>query len=211
MARFRLLDDIKANDLYKRTKRDPKARAILEEGRKERRQSKNDIFPGQLVMFNYFNPKTVEDLEYYDAKPCTIFFGVAHTEEGKRVIGFNIHYFPPRARYMIMDRIYDLYRPVYTKYFTSGLSHDLDAFDYHYLIEELNKYDLSWAVRMYIPARIGEVMVIPPKLWSTAIFTEGWFHKQTRMTIMRYWRERMAGYTGHRRKRKAAGDKKEDK
>ena len=50
-----------------------------------------NIVPGQLILFEYFEPATREDLEYYDASPCTIFFNVVNTSHGKRVLGFNIH------------------------------------------------------------------------------------------------------------------------
>ena len=34
------------------------------------------VMPGQLLSFAYKNPKTKEELLYYDAAPVTIFFGV---------------------------------------------------------------------------------------------------------------------------------------
>ena len=74
--------------------------------------NKQKLLPGQLVMFNYFEPKTKEQLEYYDAMPCTIFFGTIKSKEGPRVIGFNIHYYPPSIRFQIMDRIFDIFKPL---------------------------------------------------------------------------------------------------
>ena len=64
-------------------------------------------------MFDYFEPATEEDLEYYDAMPCTIFFGIIKTEEGPRVMGFNNHYYPPKIRF---KKIFDLK----TKEFSQG-------------------------------------------------------------------------------------------
>lgn len=180
--RFNLLEDIKSNEIYKKRNRDEKARKIIESTVKSSRKTK--IFPGQLILFKYYDPKTKEDLEYYDASPCTIFFGIFNSSQGKRVLGFNIHYFPPSIRYRLMNKIYELYRPIYTKYFETGLDKELDAFDYRYLINELNKYNLDFAVRMYIPQLIGDVKVITPNMWSTAVFTEGWFKKETRARIM---------------------------
>ena len=185
--RFKLSEDIKDNDLYRSSKRDPKARKIIKENIDNAK--KGDILPGQLLTFNYFNPKTKDELEFYDASPCTIFFGIFNSQQGKRVLGFNIHYFPPKLRYNIMDNIYEMYRPVYQKYFESGLSHELDAFDYSYLVDELDKYNMSFAVRMYDPKLIGDVRVIPPKWWATAIFTEGWFKKETRARILQLFKQ----------------------
>ncbi len=147
------------------------------------------IVPGQLILFEYFEPATKEELEYYDASPCTIFFNVINTDKGKRVLGFNIHYYPPKMRYEIMNRIFEIYKPIYTKYFKSGAKSSVDAFDYKYLISALEKAGLEFGVRMYIPNLIGQVWKVPPQMWHVAVFTEGWFKKQTRSAILRYWNQ----------------------
>lgn len=186
------IHDIKSNPLYKRAfrARDKEARNILAEEKEKNtmESTKSAIFPGQLVLFKYLTPKTLEELEYYDASPLTIFFGIFNSKNGKRVLGFNVHYFPPAIRYNIMAKIFELYRPVYKKYFETGLPKDIDAFDYKFLIDELSKHNLSFAVREYIPALIGDTNIIAPKNWSTAMFTEGWFRKETRAMIMSYFK-----------------------
>jgi len=187
--KFNLINEVKANPLYKISNRDKRARAVLDEDKdKAKLTSKNNIVPGQLVLFKYLNPKNQEELEYYDASPCTIFFGMFNSKEGKRVLGFNIHYFPPQLRCNIMQQIYEMYRPVYRKYFETGVTRDLDAFDYSYLTDELSKHHLAFAVREYIPNLIGDTYIVPPKMWPVAMFTEGWFKKETRATIMAYFK-----------------------
>lgn len=183
--KFDLLVEVKKSPLYKLSNRDKRARLVLEEDKKKAKlTSKQNIVPGQLVLFKYLNPKNMEELEYYDASPCTIFFGIFNSKQGRRVLGFNIHYFPPQLRYNIMSKIYEMYKPVYRKYFDTGVSRDLDAFDYSYLIDELSKHNLNFAVREYIPGLIGDTYIVPPKMWSVAMFTEGWFKKETRARIM---------------------------
>ena len=140
-----------------------------------------------MVSFDYFEPKTKEDLEYYDAMPVTIFFSVVQTKHGKRILGFNIHYYPPKIRRRIMDRIFRIYRPVYVKYFTQSLEKEIDAFDYRYIIEELNKVGLGFGVRMYIPSLCHRIRQIPPNMWKVAAYTEGKFKKRTRRQIMKFW------------------------
>jgi hypothetical protein len=189
---FSIWKEVKKHPLYKISNRDKKARAMIDEYREENKpklKSKNFITPGQLVLFKYLNPKTKEELEYYDASPCTIFFGVFNSSQGKRVLGFNVHYFPPLLRYKIMDEIFRMYKPVYKKYFETGLPKDLDAFDYKYLTDELDRQNLSFAVRMYIPQLIGDTYIVPPKMWPTALMTEGWFKKETRAAIMNYFKK----------------------
>lgn len=189
--KFSLMQEVKKHPLYTKSNRDAKARAMIEEYKKKQEKkmtSKNNITPGQLVLFKYLNPKTKEELEYYDASPACLFFGIFNSKEGKRVLGFNLHYFPPAIRYIIVDKIYNMYKPVYRKYFETGVPKELDGFDYSYITDELERHNLSFAVRMYIPNLIGDTYIIPPKLWPTALMTEGWFKKETRATIMAYFK-----------------------
>lgn len=189
---FSVLQEVKKHPLYRISNRDKKARQIIkehEEKQKNKITSKNNITPGQLVMFKYLHPKTEEELEYYDAAPCTIFFGMFNAPEGKRVLGFNIHYFPPKIRYVIMDRIYQMYKPIYRKYFETGVPKEMDGFDYRYITEELERQNLSFAVRMYDPKLIGGTYIVPPNMWVPAIFTEGWFRKETRAKIMNFFKK----------------------
>lgn len=186
---FTILKDIKSSPMYGKTNRDPFARQIIESNCQQ--APRNRIVPGQLVLFEYFDPKTKSKLEYYDASPCTIFFGVFRSKQGRRILGFNIHYYPPKIRYSIMDKIFKIYRPVYTKYFTTGTTKEIDAFDYAYLISALKKNGLDFGVREYIPSLIGKTWMIPPNQWQVAVFTEGWFKKQTRAAIMKYWRKKL--------------------
>lgn len=187
--RYSLIKQIKKTPYYGKSvpESDTNARTFITEHVKA--QGGGHIVPGQLILFEYFEPKTKEDLEYYDASPCTIFFNVINTEGGKRVLGFNIHYYPPKMRQQVMNRIFEIYKPVYTKYFKSGAKSSVDAFDYRYLIGALEKAGLGFGVRMYIPGLIGKVYKVPPQMWHVAVFTEGWFKKQTRTAIMNYWKQ----------------------
>lgn len=186
-SKFKLIDYIKKSPYYGKRGNDERSRIFINEhlGKSKTRK----ILPGQLIGFDYFTPKTKEELEYYDAQPMTIFFNNIHTELGPRVLGFNIHYYPPQIRFKIMDKIFEIYRPVYTKYFTDGPSNEVDAFDYKYLMDSLKKVGLDFGVRMYDPKLIKNIYKIPPKLWQVAVFTEGNFKKETRSTILQFWKK----------------------
>lgn len=179
--------------LYKANviRRDTLARKFIDEN--VQTTNTNPIFPGQLVMFNYFQPKTKEQLKYYDAMPCTIFFGIKKTDEGVRVIGFNIHYYPPRIRFQIMDRIFDIFKPLYLESWDKSLGSEMSDFNYKMLMRQLQKAKLDFGIRMYIPELIHKIMPIPPKYWQKAVFTEGKFKKQTRLQILNYWKNKAIG------------------
>ena len=179
--------------LYKANikKRDTSVRKFIDESVKIKNNS--TVLPGQLVMFNYFQPKTEEQLKYYDAMPCTIFFGIVKTKEGPRVIGFNIHYYPPRIRYELMDRIFDIFKPFYLKSWNGELESEISDFNYRMLIRQLQKAKLDFGIREYIPQLMHKIQPIPPKYWQKAVFTEGRFKKETRTQILNYWKNKSYG------------------
>lgn len=179
--------------LYKANiqRRDASVRKFIDENLQTKTSTK--IFPGQLVMFNYFQPKTEEQLKYYDAMPCTIFFGIVKTKEGPRVIGFNIHYYPPRIRYELMDRIFDIFKPFYLESWNESLSEEISDFNYKMLIRQLQKAKLDFGIREYIPQLMHKITPIPPKYWQKAVFTEGRFKKETRTQILNYWKNKSIG------------------
>jgi len=194
--KFDLLEKIEESPYYGKSpsSNDARSREILESLPTSKNLSQTMV-PGQLVIFKYFEPKTKEELEYYDAYPCTIYFNQVKTQQGMRYLGFNIHYYPPKMRYKVMNKIFDIFKPVYSKYFQDGTTKEMDAFDYQYLMKALEKAKLDFGVRMYIPELVAEARTIPPKYWEIAVFTEGWFKKRTREAIMRYWRNWKSKYT----------------
>ena len=110
---FDMLKAIRSEKEYKSNvqRRDVNVRKYIDENLSVK--GRTSVLPGQLIMFNYFEPATKEKLEYFDAMPCTIFFGIVNTKNGKRVIGFNIHYYPPRIRFQLMNRIYEIFKPIF--------------------------------------------------------------------------------------------------
>ena len=147
------------------------------------------LLPGQFVVFSYNEPKTKEDLEYYDATPATLFFGITRTASGNiREVGFNMHYFPPYARMKIMNLVYEVYKQYYNKFFNEP-GHKPNRFiSYKQLKAMLRRSGLGFGIRMYVPSLRGRSYVIPTRLLSTTFFTEGHFNGATLTQIRRYWR-----------------------
>lgn len=190
---FDMLKAIRSEKIYKANikRRDINSRKFIEESYDK--HTKGAIFPGQLISFNYFEPKTKEQLKYYDAMPVTIFFGVIKTQNGPRVIGFNIHYYPPRIRFQLINRIYEIFKPDYSKNFNTPLEAEIDYFNYKMISKQLQKAKLDFGIREYIPELMKNIVPIPPAGWSKAVFTEGHFKKETREQILNYWKNKAIG------------------
>ena len=190
---FNMLKAIQSEKLYKANiqRRDKVAREFVDENYSI--EGKKSVLPGQLIMFNYFEPATKEQLKYYDAMPCTIFFGIVKTKNGPRVIGFNIHYYPPRIRFQLMNRIYEIFKPIYSKQFDEPLTSEMSYFNYKMLISQLEKAKLDFGIREYIPNLMAKVTPIPVSGWQKAVFTEGHFKKETREQILNYWKNKSIG------------------
>jgi hypothetical protein len=125
--------------------------------------------------------------------PCTIFFGIIDTAKGKRVIGFNIHYYPPRIRFKLMDRIYQIFKPIYDKQFNTPLKEEMSYFNYKMLISQLQKAKLDFGIREYIPTLMSDITPIPVANWPKAVLSEGHFKKETREQILNYWKNKSVG------------------
>lgn len=187
---FSLIKAIRSEKIYKDNtgRRDNVARKYIKEHCEVR--GPQTILPGALIMFNYFEPKTEDQLEYYDAMPCTIFFNVVNTKQGRRVLGFNLHYYPPKIRWNVMDRIFEIFKNIYKKSWDDVLDKEISYFDYSMLIYQLQQAKLDFGVRMYIPQLMDKITPIPVKDWQKAVYTEGRFKKATRAAIINYWKQR---------------------
>lgn len=187
---FHLIDAIRKEKDYKsnNAKRDKYSRKFLNESCSEVPPSK--MVTGSLYLMEYFEPKTKEELEYWDAMPCSILFGRFKTKDGEpRILAFNLHYFPPRMRFVIMDRIFEIFKPFYKKQWLNQKSNkDMEYMEYMMIVHQLKKAKLDFGVREYIPSLVGSCLFIPPAHWSKAVLTEGKFKKTTRDNIISYWK-----------------------
>lgn len=172
-------------------RRDTNSRKFIEDNYKM--DTKTSIMPGQMVMFNYLEPKTKEDLKYYDAMPCTLFFNTIQTEDGPRVLGWNAHYYPPKIRWQVFQRVWEIFKPLYEEAWNKPLDKEMQFMNYHMLLQQLQKAKLDFGVRMYIPSLITKIYPIPLEAWPKALLTEGVFKKETRAQILSYWKAKAEG------------------
>lgn len=153
--------------------------------------TKKYLLPGQVVLFHYAEPKFKEELEYYDRTPFTLFLGITRTKDGNiREVGLNLHYYPPFARARILNHTYEVFKPYFDKNFNdvTGKPNTFISYD---RLKHLMRTNLkiAFGIKMYIPVLRQASWVIPTRLLSTAIFTEGHFSKASLQQIFHFWRQ----------------------
>lgn len=186
---YDFLKEVRQSKLYKSNigRRNKKARQILEANCESIKR--NRLVSGNLYLMKYPYPKTEEELEYWDAQPCSIVFGKFKTKKGEwRILTFALHYYPPRMRYQILNRVLEIYKQVYKNHWDEGFLRSISQIDYKTLLKQLEKAKLTFGVKEYIPGLIAECYLVPPKYWTVAVFTEGKWHKKSREAIMNYWK-----------------------
>ena len=153
--------------------------------------TKKYLLPGQVVLFHYAEPKYKEELEYYDKTPFTLFLGITRTNDGNiRELGLNLHYYPPFSRSRILTHTYNVFKPYFDKNFNevTGKPNTFISYD---RLKHLMKTNLkiAFGIKMYIPVLRQASWLIPTRLLSTAIYTEGHFSKATLQQIFHFWRQ----------------------
>lgn len=152
--------------------------------------TKKYLLPGQIVCFEYLEPKYKEELEYYDRTPLTMFLGITRTKDGNiREVGLNLHYYPPFTRARIMNQVYEVFKPYYKMYFNKASTKPNMVISYEALKHIMKTNDkIAFGIKMYIPVLRSNSYVIPTKMLPTAFYTEGHFSKATLAQIWAFWR-----------------------
>ena len=149
------------------------------------------LLPGQIVCFEYLEPKLKEELDFYDKTPLVVFCGITRTKDGNiREIGVNLHAFPPHTRANVLNRIYEVFKPYFNKYFNTASTKPNAIISYDQLkhIVRTNQ-KLGFAIRMYIPVLRGTSYLVPTRLLPTALFTEGHWSKAALQEVFKFWRQ----------------------
>lgn len=186
--RFRMQEAIDEHPL-KRRPINYRSRYAYMEIMKNVTPTRKYLLPGQFAIFEYLHPKTEEQLEYYDATPFVLFFGLARDKKGNlRELGINLHYFPPFARARAINTVYEVYKRFYKMNFNEDQHRVNRVITWNQVKNLMRHSKVGFAVRMYIPILRSRTYVMPTRLLPTASFSEGHFSKQSLQNIMTYWR-----------------------
>ncbi len=133
------------------------------------RYTRRLMYQGGLFMFEYFNPKYAGTsvLPYFDKYPLVISLGPTTTNQGIRNLGFNLHILPPKIRIIVLCAIFELHKKLYRWQIFQKREEPV-TIDYHVIVNQLKRFGVGFAVRMYIPNRQKQIVRFPYKDWHRA-------------------------------------------
>lgn len=139
---------------------------------KQFRYPRNIMYIGGLFAFEYKDPKYKDTsvLPYFDKFPLVLSLGPRITQEGPRNLGINLHLLPPRIRIIILCWVFEMYKNSYR--YGIFVKKDINPVQITYedIKHQLHQYGVEFAVRMYIPQRMKEIVHFPLRTWHQAIF-----------------------------------------
>jgi hypothetical protein len=138
--------------------------------------NRNQIRPGFMYLFGY-DPKTKEDLPYYDKFP--LIFPFESMEGG--FLGMNLHYLPPLMRARLMDNLYDL---VNNERFDETTK--IKA-SYNFLNSAARYKYFKPCIKRYLNSHVmTKFLLIPASEWDVALFLPlERFQKENKNTVYR--------------------------
>lgn len=183
------MDEAIENSLIGKKPLNMRSKMAYREIMRSLKPTKKYLLPGEMCVFSYSAPKGAAELEYYDATPFVLFFGITRLTDGNiREIGFNLHYYPPFARQQILNTVYEVFKSYYIKYFNDQ-PHKANTFiNYNLLKRMLRNQKISFGLRMYVPSLRGTTWTLPTKMVPIAAMTEGHFNGATFANVQRFWR-----------------------
>ncbi len=139
------------------------------------------VYKGRMEagkIYNYkYNPKTKDDLAYYDKNPLVLALGPSRQYKGLD-IGINLNFLPPKVKLNLMTIVYNnskskirrsrkKYSGIIRKGKTPNPIKDEYSSKFWYTVaKRLIPKELSWAIRSYYADRRSKTVVISYNKWQ---------------------------------------------
>lgn len=125
--------------------------------------------PGKIHLFKY-DPITKDRLRYWDQNPIVLSLGRVAGDTSGLEYGFNISWWPLKARKYFLEAIEKLHNNSYSeakKQAKTAIEQDKIILDLYLLKQKLDQHGLSFALRSYYPKRIiGGLYVVSYHKWD---------------------------------------------
>ena len=137
----------------------------------------NRFIKGGLFFF-YYDPKTKEDLPYYDKFPLVLM--LERYEDG--FLGLNLHYLPVNYRVRFLDKLLD-----YGRFNEDGDPVRL-RITYDILTATKRFKEFRPCIKRYLTSHVkSRILAVQPEEWETAVFLP--VHQFKKAKADKVWRE----------------------
>lgn len=148
---------------------------------------------GTLVIFDYDNPKYKDtaQLPWFDTQPLVLVLTPFITKDERiRVLGINLHLLPPKIRRLVLYQAFLMYKSAYTSQLFTDKDTTQVTIEWQRVKNVLEKYGAGFAIRMYIPSRMTNVIEFTQDDWAKAVWipSKG-YHKITASKLEHEWKE----------------------
>lgn len=185
--KYSLYKEIEKNDLFKSQMKVANRKAINRVRAATEPMGGKPLLVGTMVTFRYKEPKTKDKLPFYDSAPLVVILGYRKGANGEKIeMGLNIHFFPRKIRFLVLDKIFNMYKRIYDAARKKGISREFNI-DYKRVMRGLAKYNPEFALRSYIPSLRSQTYDIPVDVWKDAVFIEPRFRKMDASKIYNTW------------------------
>lgn len=126
---------------------------------------------GTLVVFDYDDPLTKDDLEYWDRNPLVLVVEPYITKgQVIRVQGINLHLLPPNIRKLVLYQAWYLYKEAYTaQMFTNKDALQVNI-EWQTIKSHLAKFSAGFAFRRYAIDKQKNIIEFNQEDWSKAVW-----------------------------------------
>lgn len=145
--------------------------------KREDYRNTNRFIKGGLFFF-YYDPKTKEDLPYYDRFPLVLM--LEKYEDG--FLGLNLHYLPVNYRVRFLDKLLD-----YGRFNEDGDPVRL-RITYDILTATKRFKEFRPCIKRYLTSHVkSRILAVQPDEWETAVFLP--VHQFKKAKADKVWRE----------------------
>ena len=145
--------------------------------KREDYRNTNRFIKGGLFFF-YYDPKTKEDLPYYDRFPLVLM--LEKYEDG--FLGLNLHYLPVNYRVRFLDKLLD-----YGRFNEDGDPVRL-RITYDILTATKRFKEFRPCIKRYLTSHVkSRILAVQPDEWETAVFLP--VHQFKKARADKVWRE----------------------
>lgn len=204
---YDFMDDLRNNEIARSANPQKSALRWFEKNYKNNRAKyikRRAMKVGSLVIFDYNDPLTKDELEYWDKNPLVLVVEpYIKKDDVIRVQGINLHLLPPDIRGIVLYQAWYLYKEAYTAMMFTDKDSVQVNLEWSKIKDRLAKYGAGFAFRRYAISKQENIMEFNYEDWTKAVYLPSReYHKTNVEKLQSMWKAYVANGNKHPSKKK---------